>query len=80
MEITRPKDMTEGQTVEAVKWLVEHCDLRELIRRQNLVEVQIRQAYEQRDAEALEDLRAMESHLQGAVLVKIGVDIEAEQR
>ncbi|MGI6124318.1 MAG: hypothetical protein ACOYIG_09050 [Acetivibrionales bacterium] len=74
MEITRPKDMTEGQTGEAVKWLVEHCELRELRRRQNLVEVQIREAYEQRITEALEDLRAMERHLQAAVLQKTSVD------
>jgi hypothetical protein len=69
MRATREKDMTEEQAREAVKWLTARS-MAELRRRQGLVEIQIGQAYEQRDTEALEDLRAMEMHLQAAVLLK----------
>jgi len=61
--------MSEGQERMAVKWLTENCDLAELRRRQSLTEVQIRQAHEQGNTEALEDLRAMEKHLQSAILL-----------
>jgi len=61
--------MSTAEERDAVKWLTENCDLAELRRRQSLTEVQIQQAHEQGNTEALEDLRAMEKHLQSAILL-----------
>jgi hypothetical protein len=80
MRAVRPREMSEGQERMAVKWLTENCDLADLRRRQTLVEIQIREAYEQRNTDVLDDLRAMEKHLQKAVLKKISVDTKGRQR
>jgi len=73
MLTTRPTEMTEGQVAEVIEWLRQNCSLAELRRRQDLIEVQIGQAYKQKNTEALDDLRTMEKHLREAVLGKTGV-------
>jgi len=74
MRAVRPREMTREQEHGAVEWLTANCDLRELRRRQNLVEEQIKQAHGQDNTEALEDLRVMEKHLQQSVMLKTSVD------
>jgi len=80
MRAVRSREMTREQEKAAVAWLTAHCGMPELRRRQTLVEIQIREAHEQRNAEALDDLRVMEKHLQEAVLMKISVDTRGRQR
>jgi response regulator RpfG family c-di-GMP phosphodiesterase len=71
--MTEPRNMSEAQEQDVVHYLAATLNLKELRRRQTLVELQIAMAFRQRNTTALNNLRMKERHLQSAVLLQTGL-------